>query len=186
MNVFDFDGTIYDGDSSVDFWLFCLKKKPSLIRFFPRQISGVYLYKIGKISKEEFKGRFFSFFEAFPDIDIFVKKFWDKKQYKIKEWYKKRQREDDCVISASPSFLLYEICLRFGIRNLIATEVDRCTGEIIGNNCHDKNKPKFFLERFGNVEIDEFYSDSISDEPMAILAKKAFLVKREKIYDWKL
>ena len=26
MNVYDFDGTIYDGDSSVDFFRFCLKK----------------------------------------------------------------------------------------------------------------------------------------------------------------
>ena len=28
--VYDFDNTIYDGDSSVDFFLFCLRKKISL------------------------------------------------------------------------------------------------------------------------------------------------------------
>ena len=61
MNVFDFDGTIYDGDSSVDFWLFCLQKKPSLLRCFPRQLRGAVLYKFGRITKEEFKSRYFSF-----------------------------------------------------------------------------------------------------------------------------
>ena len=30
MNVYDFDGTIYDGDSSVDFWLYSIRKKPSV------------------------------------------------------------------------------------------------------------------------------------------------------------
>lgn len=37
MNVYDFDGTIYDGDSSVDFFLYALKRMPSLIRYAPRQ-----------------------------------------------------------------------------------------------------------------------------------------------------
>lgn len=27
VNLYDFDNTIYDGESTVDFFLFCLKKK---------------------------------------------------------------------------------------------------------------------------------------------------------------
>ena len=184
MNVFDFDGTIYDGDSSIDFWLFCLSRKPSLIRYFPRQLSGAFLYKSGQNSKEEFKSRYFCFFEGISDIDFYVKEFWDKQQTKIKEWYKSIQKEDDCVISASPVFLLSEICSRLGIKNLIATKVDKKTGKLIGKNCHDKNKPDFYRNCIGNIEIDEFYSDSKSDEPMARLAKRAFLVKKDKIIEW--
>lgn len=26
MNVYDFDKTIYDGDSTIDFYLYCVKK----------------------------------------------------------------------------------------------------------------------------------------------------------------
>ena len=37
IDVYDFDGTIYDGDSTVDFWLYCLRRKPSLLRFLPHQ-----------------------------------------------------------------------------------------------------------------------------------------------------
>ena len=55
MNVFDFDGTIYDGDSSIDFWLFCLKNDISLIRFFPLQLTGFFLYKCRVIDKKKFK-----------------------------------------------------------------------------------------------------------------------------------
>ena len=52
MNVFNFDVTIYDGDSSIDFWLFCLNRKPALFSYFPKQIFGVILYKLKKLQKK--------------------------------------------------------------------------------------------------------------------------------------
>ena len=33
MNVYDFDDTIYNGDSSLDFVLFCFKKNKKLFKF---------------------------------------------------------------------------------------------------------------------------------------------------------
>ena len=51
MNVYDFDGTIYDGDSTVDFYVFALKKKPSLISYGPKQAWGFLLYLLKKINK---------------------------------------------------------------------------------------------------------------------------------------
>ena len=32
MNVYDFDKTIYKGDSTLDFYFFCLRKKPIIIK----------------------------------------------------------------------------------------------------------------------------------------------------------
>ena len=37
MNVYDFDGTIYDGDSTVDFFLHALKRNPSVLLHLPKQ-----------------------------------------------------------------------------------------------------------------------------------------------------
>lgn len=48
--------------------------------------------------------------------------FWNVKQYRVKEWYRGQQRKDDLVISASPEFLLEEICRRLEIENLIASK----------------------------------------------------------------
>ena len=89
------------------------------------------------------------------------------------------------MISASPKFLLEEICSRIGIKNLIATEVDKKTGKLLGKNCHGKNKVVFYQEKFRDVEIESFYSDSHSDNPMAKISKNAFLVKGEKIIMWR-
>ena len=36
--VYDFDGTIYDGDSSIDFFLFCLKKNIKVIFYLPKVV----------------------------------------------------------------------------------------------------------------------------------------------------
>ena len=52
MNVFDFDNTIYDGESAFDFFVFCARKYPRMIKFFPRVISVVILYKLCRITRE--------------------------------------------------------------------------------------------------------------------------------------
>ena len=38
MNVYDFDKTIYRGDSTKDFYFFLLRRHPVLIRYLPKQI----------------------------------------------------------------------------------------------------------------------------------------------------
>ena len=43
MNVYDFDKTIYDGDSTIDFYLFSIKKDFTLIRYFPKQVFYIIL-----------------------------------------------------------------------------------------------------------------------------------------------
>ena len=42
MNVFDFDNTIYDGESAIDFFLYYLKKDPKLIRYLPSIIVAMH------------------------------------------------------------------------------------------------------------------------------------------------
>lgn len=184
MNVYDFDKTVYDGDLSIDFWIFCLSRKPVLIRFIPRQMIGFILYFMKKISKEELKSRYFSFFSGIENVDSLVNDFWNGKERKIKHWYKEIRQESDCIISASPYFLLSEICRRLGIKNLIATDVNEKTGNLQGLNCSGMNKLDFFHKQFNDVEIDFFYSDSFSDLPMAKASRRAFFVKGNKISDW--
>lgn len=186
MNVFNFDGTVYKGDSSIDFWLFCASQNVDIIKFLPHQINGFFLYIAKKISKEEFKSHFFSFINGIDNLDLAVNKFWDKNGKKIKTWYAQMHKDDDCIVSASPKFLLKEICKRLGINHLIATEVDKHTGKIIGKNCYGKNKVGLFKEKFKDVLVDNFYSDSKSDLPMARLAKKAFFVSGNKISAWEI
>ena len=39
MNLYDFDETIYDGDSTRDFVLYCYKNYPRTLAYLPRQLA---------------------------------------------------------------------------------------------------------------------------------------------------
>ena len=183
MNVYDFDKTIYDGDSTMDFYLFCLKRHKGIFPLaFPLVKGAVRYYVLNIGTKTIMKENMYRFLTKIePEKDI--PDFWKQNKSKIKLWYLEQQKPDDIVISASPHFLLDSICQRLGIRHLIASRVDVRTGRYTGENCHGEEKVKLFREQFGG-EIDEFYSDSYNDEPLARMAKKAFMVKGNEITPW--
>lgn len=184
MNVYDFDNTIYDGDSSVDFYVFCLKRHPSILGCFPKQVWGAILYGMGRITKVRFKETFFCFLQKLENIDEEVNLFWDRGEDRIKEWYHARKKPDDLIISASPLFLLKNICDRLQVRYLIASSVNPKTGKFEGCNCYGPEKVSKFFEIFPDKKINEFYSDSVSDIPMARIAHKSFLVRKDTIKPW--
>ena len=137
MNVYDFDGTIYQGDSSVNFVKFCIGKNKKCRRVVPRIVSAGIRYALMRISTKEFKEVFFSFLKDLHPVEIdgLVDEFWNGHKDRIAEWYKEQQNSDDLVISASPRFLLEPIMKSLGIKNLIATEMDKNSGAIEGENC---------------------------------------------------
>ena len=185
MNVYDFDKTIYDGDSTAHFYFYCLKKQPRILLWLPYQAWAFFCYIIGFYDKTQFKERFYKFFKSIEKIDELVDSFWNTHYGGIKKWYTDLQCEDDIVISASPEFLLLPICERIDIKNLIASRVDKYTGKYDGLNCYGAEKVTRLYNTYGKVEFDNFYSDSLSDAPLAMLAKKeSFVVDGDKLIKW--
>ena len=181
MNVYDFDKTIYKGDSSVDFFKFCLFRHPVLLLYIPYQILIIIAYKLHLCRKEKAKSVFFSFIKSIPNLNEEVQLFWNHKIKFIASWYLNQQRIDDVVISASPEFLLSPVCKTLGISQLIATKVDEKTGKLLSKNCYGEEKARQFDIFFPRTRIDNFYSDSISDTPMACKATTAYLVKSHQV-----
>ncbi|MBR1482225.1 MAG: HAD-IB family phosphatase [Ruminococcus sp.] len=184
MNVYDFDKTIYDGDSTADFYLFSLKRHKKILLSVPSLLGAFvrfYVFKSG--SKTDFKQVMYRFLRR-CDTEKDVADFWAEHRRGIKDFYLLQQKDDDVIISASPEFLLEPICATLGIRYLMASKVDPHTGIYSGVNCHGKEKVRRFYERFPDGKIDEFYSDSYSDAPLAAIAEKAFLVKGTELKNW--
>lgn len=121
---------------------------------------------------------------ALGDSEEFAVSFWKARHGKIKSWYLEIKLKNDVVVSASPEFLLHPICMRLGIEPPIATQVDSMSGKIHGRNCKGKEKIRRFAERFPEGKIQYFYSDSLSDAPLAKLAAKAFFVKKDMVLPW--
>ena len=89
------------------------------------------------------------------------------------------------IISASPEFLVRKFLDKIEIKNLIASRVDKHTGKYTGLNCYHEEKVIRYKEIYNDTIVDEFYSDSLSDTPMAKLAKKAYFVSDGVVTDWK-
>ena len=184
MNVYDFDNTILRGDSSARFFAFCLGHYPRMWRDIPAQAVNGLLFVLRLRRKQAFKQRMFHYLTLIGDVDRAVDAFWRVNFSRVKGWYPPRHREDDVVISASPEFLIRPACAKLGISCVIGSPVDKHTGLFLGPNCHGREKVSRFRARFPGAGIDEFYSDSHSDDPLAALAKKAWLVKGDKLLDW--
>lgn len=184
MNCYDFDKTIFYPDSSGAFYGRCLKKHfLTMLPTLPKSIVYALRYKRGKLSAKELKQQLFSFLPKLADVDREVLEFWDENRQGIGQWYLEQKRSDDVIISASPEFLLAPICRELGV-TLIGTRMDKHTGLISGNNCHDVEKVPRFYELFPGAHVDEFYSDSLTDSPMAELADRAFMLKKHKVSPW--
>lgn len=184
MNVYDFDGTVYAGDSSVDFYLYCLRKHPAIAAFVFRQGWGVLQHATGRIDTMRMKQEFFCFLRDLKELETLVETFWNGRQAKIRDWYLKQKQADDVIISASPEFLLLPICRRLGLQPPIATQMDPASGKIEGQNCKGTEKVRRFLEQYPEESVERFYSDSLTDAPLAALAEEAFFVRGEAITRW--
>ena len=183
MNVYDFDGTIYSGDSTRDFYFFCLRRHPHILKYLPYQAAFFLRFALGQINKTKFKEKFYVFLSGIRNIDGEVMLFWDRHYLNIKDWYLQNKNKDDLIISASPEFLLEPVCKKLRV-SLIASRVDKLSGKTTGENCFGEEKVLRFFEKYPKGNINEFYSDSLSDEPLARLAEKSFLVKGNKILKW--
>ena len=184
MNVYDFDNTIYDGESVVDFFLYSCKKDKSLLKHIPSVFLALFKYKRGKVTIEQALSQYgeavAEYYRKHPDIPEDMKNFWDSHINKIKPFYKNIQTDDDLIISGSPEFSLEIICKRLGIKRYIGSLIDPQTGEV-KRLCIREAKVKAFFEEYPDTKIENFYTDSVNDLPLIEISENAYLVKGNKI-----
>lgn len=181
INIYDFDDTIYDGDSSVDFFKYVLKRNKKVLLTIPSILFAFILYMLKIKEKEYFKSKFFSFVKYYENIENVVDDFWKYNDCKVKDFYKKQHKDTDIIISASPEFLLKPVSKKYEFK-LIASKVSTKTGEF-EKNCYGEEKVKR-LKELGYNTCNKFYSDSLSDLPLKNISKKSYIVKGNNIIKW--
>lgn len=185
MNVYDFDDTIYDGESCLDFFFYYIRKTPYLIKYIPRALYAVLRYKMGKVTVEQALEKYAPMVENYlatiENIDADCEDFWNKHMHKIRPFYKDLQRPDDIIVTGSPEVSVKVICARLGIKNYVGSLIDPDTGKIT-RLCMRSQKIPAFLEKYPDVKIDNFYTDSAkNDKPLIDMAEHAFIVKGNTI-----
>lgn len=184
MNVYDFDNTIYDGETLVDFILYYIKTDPKIWKFVPKLLVIYFKDSFHLFTVEEAVSAYAGFLEGYyvknKVRDSDVKKFWDKNQKKIKPWYEKVRRSDDIIVSGTTDFILDEIMKRMGVKNYVGSSIDPQTGKF-KRLCFLENKVKIFNELYPGAHIDNFYTDSMNDRAMMDLADHVYFVTGSKI-----
>ena len=185
MNVYDFDNTIYDGESVLDLFFFYVRRDPYLIRYIPKVLRALAKYKAGRITVEQAIERYAPFVEDYfrkiEDFNADAVTFWNGHMKNIKPFYEKLHREDDVIVTASPELSMNVICDRLGVKHCVGSIIDEETGKIT-RLCMRSRKVPAFLEAFPDAHIDNFYTDSPkNDAPLIEMADHAFVVKGQKI-----
>jgi len=186
MNVWDFDNTIYRGESGMHFFWYYLKRKPSLVRHAPKVFRGIYDYKRGNIGVDDVYKRVGDVLTSFlteaggKNLADDARDFWDKHEHRVLPFYAQLQQPDDLIISAGPEQSLREICGRIGVKRFIGTVIDD-EERRVKFVCFRENKVKAFHEQYPGAQIENFYTDSHNDKPMMDISKHVFLVKKGKV-----
>lgn len=180
-DLYDFDHTIYDGDCSLDFYFFCIRRRPILLIYAPFQILNFLLFAAKLEDRTQFKARFFVFLRHLKNTSKMVDEFWESHFRKIKSWYLTQDHSRDIIISASPEFLLRPAFAKLKAHTLIATIMNSKTGQVRGKNCRGPEKVARLKKAMGAPQIRKAYSDSLADLPILNLAQQKYIVKANEI-----
>lgn len=184
VNVYDFDNTIYDGETLVDYILYFIRTDYKIWKYIPKLLLIAFKDKFNFFTFEQALHAYASFLEGYyvklenPAENIVD--FWNKNEKKIKPWYAQVQQDSDIIVSGTLDFILEEVAKRIGFRHYIGSEIDAKTGKF-KRLCFLENKVTSFRELFPDAEIENFYTDSMNDKAMMDIAEHVFLVKKDVI-----
>ena len=196
--VYDFDKTIYGGESGTNFFTYYLRNYPLKgLLFGLTYLKEVLFYLIKITDLKRLKERFFIFLESHSneEIEKIVDGFWKEYGKKMYNWtqeeLQENKKEADMVIvtSATPLFLLERLIPEMGYDMVFGTEFqgdgeEKFIAEIKGENNKGMEKVKklnkWAKENNIEYEIIKFYSDSLADKPLYDIAEKKYWIKKGK------
>ena len=184
IDVYDFDGTLYDGDSTADFVFFCLRRHPGLLLSLPPIAWQALRALTGRGSLTQMKSALFFRMARRVDLEAEAERFWQdaRTRQKLGKWFENTPRDLPVVIaSASPEFELRHAAKLLGNNTLIGT---RCApdGRLIGRNCKGEEKLRRIREAVGDFTVRAMYTDDAkADAPLLAVAKERYLVTHGEV-----
>ncbi len=185
MKVYDFDETMFTGDSEDRFFDYIFHQKG----FFWYHINWWWweiLLRLKIINKTTARQGHYKFLRKIKNLDEVLEGYWDSVMKYMKPWYMAVKDPEDIVASGTPAFLMEPAMRRLGLKHLVATDMDKHTGKIVsGMFAIGPYKLDNFKKQFSTDVIDEFYSDAWSDRFLAECAKKAYVVHDDdQLTEW--
>ncbi len=181
LSLYDFDGTIYQGDATRDFWIYCIKKYKRQFYKVPSQLWMMLLWQMGWCETEKVKEKAMCLV-YWDHVARDVSDFWASHHTRIFPWVHDAIREDQTqqrtviCISASPNFLLQPMVKVLGMDDLICSRMHE--GRMIGKNCKGQEKlARLKAWAKGRpFQVCKMASDSTWDLPLYNIAEEKIWV----------
>lgn len=184
MKVFDFDNTLYHGESSIEFGFFLMKKNIKVALWIPKMLFGLLRYKMCLISREEIMNQTDDFMKIIisskKEVEDMAFEFWEKNEKYLHKELIEKIEADDIIITASPSFIIEPLKNKLRTSNIISSEIDLANKHVV-NLIFGEHKVKAYREKYGETPIDCFYTDSYNDKSLMDISKTVFLVDKKSI-----
>ena len=159
MKAFDFDNTIYRGESSIDLAVYMIRNNKKIILYLPMIFTNLVKYKLCMIGREEMETILNDFCQAVmedkDEVPRIIERFWQTHAHKLNE----------------------RILKLIGPEDIISSEVDLNSGRFTYLNFKD-NKVRRYKELYGDTPIDVFYTDSYNDRALMEISDRVYLVKK--------
>lgn len=202
LAIFDVDYTLTKRETLAEFYMFMLKKSPSLMVHAPRSIFSAILYALGIYDSKKAKENFIAFIDGIEEENMkqLVEEFYEKRLSKI--LYNdaintmKKLKAEGCkiyLISASAEFYLNELYKIKEVDKVIGTRFTRKDGKynriISGENCKGEEKVRRLMEvlKEEKIEVDYensyMFSDSLADLPLFNLVGNPYLINYKRTHD---
>lgn len=184
LKVFDFDNTLYHGESAVDLALFMIKNNRRIILYLPKIFINLIKYKLCIVRKEKMVHAINDFMRnALRDkneIYEAVGGFWEKNGHKLDRKMLAKIRRDDVIITAGPDFLINGIRDIINTDHIISSRIDSEKMKVRYLN-FGENKVKGYKALYGNERIECFYTDSYNDKALMEISDRVFIVKKGRL-----
>lgn len=186
--VFDFDGTLFQGDATKDFCWFYYRKKTLKSYYFLIQLTYWFINHLGLISTTKFKSKFIAFLNNSntEQINNLLTLFWEQKRAFVREHLLKEINElkkNDIyivVISASPELFIKDFCLSLGINAVIGSQlIVKNNKYSLLKNCRGKEKLIRLKQAIPGFEMVAAYSDNEDDAALLKLAENGYWVDKK-------
>ncbi len=185
MNIYDFDDTIYDGDTGIDIIKYSLIRHPFLtLRSLFKAAMLYKKYRNKEIELDLLKENLLKFVFQIKNHKEYINKFVESHMKNIKPWYKERQTDNDILATASYDLWIDLFAKNIGIKHVICTKTDD-NGCIVGKNCKGEEKVIRLKKEYPKKKFVCAYSDSAADIPILELADKAYVVEGNELLKYK-
>lgn len=183
MKVYDFDGVIYRGNTTREFYIFALKRHRAILRCLPGQIWAFLRYCFGTISQIRFWSLFYSYFRYIPHLEEEAEAFWESRKSRFSPTYLAVRGNEDLVLSSLPEMLLKPICNWLGLRYL-GFRPERVKGEEEEHAFQSTDKLARFQKEFPEERMERFWAAHYSDRKLVLEAEEGRIVRGNDVLDW--